>query len=234
MTDSSTVLQKVRNMLPNPKRVVAIMAFMGCVNTLMAKTVIGKVAETDGEKTYLLTKEGMLRVESLNLVQAITSARNKSGGEVVVEMNFDETTSKGIKGVAVHSPIRISDGLRDLDSDIQNVSDDIREVINEAKKLNVNRVIRKVRGMAVDVAPDGFQDGGAMVRAKAEHPEKPGVYVWAPYHKVDKTGHIKQEYLNGGQGTDSRTSSKYQSTTVNGVYKSKVASYYTKGKGVNE
>ena len=230
MTDNSTVLQKVRNMLPDPKRLAVIMAFMGCVNALSAKTVVGKVAEIDGAKTYLLTNDGMLRIESLPLVQAISRAGQKSGGEIVVKMDFNENTSKGIRGLAVHSPVRVSNGLGDLGSDVQNIYDDVNEIITEGKKVNVNRVLRKIGNMSADYSPDNFRDNNATVRTKAEHPEKPGVYVWAPYHQVDGTGHVKAQYRKGDQNSNKSNSQNSQNSDSGKVYVSKYAGYYSGGK----
>lgn len=217
MTENSGVLQKVRDMLPNPKRLAVMMAFMGCVNTLMAKTVVGRVADIEGNKTYLLTNEGMFKVESAPLVRALTSAGNKSGGDLVVKMDYDENTSKGIKGIVLHSPVRGTSGIRDMGSDTHNIYDDVNELITEGKNANIGRVVRKISHMVGDYSQDAFRDNNATVRVKAEHPEKPGVQVWAPYHKVDGRGQIKPEYRNGSQ-TNTKGYSQSQTSQTGRVY----------------
>lgn len=191
-----SALEKVREMLPDPKRIAAVMAFMGCVNLLSAKTLVGKVVEVDRDDTYLLTKEGQYKITSPSLVRAVTISHNKRGGDLVAKINFDETNSTVSGGTVFHSPVRLTDGVGTLVYDVRNIQTDVTGIINSATDLNIGRTINQVAEMATQVAPEPVK-GGGIVRCKAKGPN--GRVGWAQYHTVDQATHtLMPQYVKGG------------------------------------
>ena len=211
MSNNSTVLQKVRDMIGDPKRLIVMMALIGCINSSFAKNVFGNIKSVDGEKVELATNEGDLRITSPALVKAVTKAHNKKGGDLSVKLTFDESTSTGISGVVYHGRIDLYNGVKDAVRDIRDVYDDIHEVYSEGKDININRVLRKASEMGADLSQDAFRDDNGIVRKKAQNPDGAG-FVYAQYHKVDRNGFIKNMYLknnsnNGNNGGYSQSAS---------------------------
>ena len=190
-------------------RLLTTLAFVGCVNTMSAKTVTAAIMDVDGTKTYLLTDNGKMQVESASLVRAITAAHNKKGGDLIVKFNFDENTSRINNGKVYHSRVKVSSGISDAVWDIRDVKDDINEMIGNVKNLNITRILNKGVDMAVDLAPEAFKDG--TVRVVAENNQ--GQRGWAQYHTVDKDGHLKPEYDKTATRTSQSSYSYTQTTT---------------------
>ena len=208
---NKSVFEKVSGKLRDGgiNRLLTTLAFVGCVNTMSAKTVTAAIMDVDGTKTYLLTDNGKMQVESASLVRAITAAHNKKGGELIVKFNFDENTSRINNGKVYHSRVKVSSGISDAVWDIRDVKDDINEMIGNVKNLNITRILNKGVDMAVDLAPEPFKDG--TVRVVAENTQ--GQRGWAQYHTVDKDGHLKPEYDKTATKT-SHLTSEYNSTTT--------------------
>lgn len=218
---NKSVLGKLRDKMDGGiNRLLTTLAFVGCVNAMSAKTISAGIVEVDGTITYLMTKEGRMKIDSPSLVAAITKAHNKKGGELVVKFNFDENTSRITKGKVYHSRVRVSSGMSDAIWDIRDTRDDISEVISYGKDLNLSRLIRKSTDIVADLAPEPFR--GGVVRILANGPRGKG---WAQYHTVDRNGYLKPEYdktatqtsqsnYNYTQTATQRQSNNYNSTTA--------------------
>lgn len=154
-------LKKVRNMLPSPKdmlpdlkKTVAFVAFCMCVNSLSAKTVTGRVIELDGANTYLQTDEGKMKIESGNLVRAITAVNQKRGEVGLVKLDIDDNTSEVRGGLVYPTGVRVSSGVGNIIYDIGSWVDDAQKLSRDVGSGNIRRVFGDVTDATVNASPE--------------------------------------------------------------------------------
>lgn len=213
---NTTILNKVRDKIGNGvNRALVTLAFMGCVNALSAKTVVGRVLDLDGTTTYLQTDKGNMKIESGNLVRAVTAVNQKRGEVGVVKLDIDDNTSEVRGGVVYPTGIRATSGVSNIVYDIGSWADDIQKLGNDGRAGNIRRVIGDVADGAVNILPEkviGEQGSCAYVKGRriVNGKDKEG---WMPMHKRGADGYYME---NGGNSSYSNQSrGNYQSSYTN-------------------
>ena len=209
------VWNKVKELSPDfsMQKAAVVLAFMGCVQTLAAKTIFGTYVTMDGNKTEILASDGTrYQIESSALSRCVTAEKNKKGGDVFVEADFDENTSKFSAAWVSHSPVRLTSGIHNARWDIGNIVDGANELIGNIRDVNISRSIKNVADAVENYSPERVS-GEGVVRVFAEN--SVGQRKWAQYHTVEN-GHLKPEYdasitrsIEGDSYTQSSSSSNY-------------------------
>lgn len=211
-----TILNIVRDKIGNGlNRALVTLAFMGCVNALSAKTVVGRVLELDGTTTYLQTGKEMMKIESGSLVRAITAVNQKRGEVGVVKLDVDDNTSAVRGGLVYPTGIRVTSGVSNIVYDIGSWADDIQKLGNDGRAGNIRRVIGDVVDGTVNATPEKvIGEQGSCVYVKGHRivngKDKEG---WMPMHKRGADGY----YMENGGNTSYTNQSRgnYQSSYTN-------------------
>lgn len=210
-----TILNKVRDKIGNGvNRALVTLAFMGCVNALSAKTVVGRVLDLDGTTTYLQTDKGNMKIESGNLVRAVTAVNQKRGEVGVVKLDIDDNTSAVRGGLVYPTGIRVTSGVSNIVYDIGSWADDIQKLGNDGRAGNIRRVIGDVVDGAVNATPEkviGEQGSCAYVKGHRiiNGKDKEG---WMPMHKRGADGYYMENGGNTSYTNQSGGGSYSQST----------------------
>ena len=210
-----TILNKVRDKIGNGlNRALVTLAFMGCVNALSAKTVVGRVLDLDGTTTYLQTDKGNMKIESGNLVRAVTAVNQKRGEVGVVKLDIDDNTSEVRGGLVYPTGIRVTSGVSNIVYDIGSWADDIKKLGNDGRAGNIRRVIGDIADGAVNISPErvvaeqgscAYVKGHRIINGK----DKEG---WMPMHKRGADGYYMENGGNTSYTNQSGGGSYSQST----------------------